>query len=306
MPIILALLFDIVFGDPPNRYHPTAWMGNFIAYLMRFRPHGNRFKEMTYGLLILVAGFFLTISAGWLISYFCLQLPFWIGILLQAAMLKVTISLRGLGGASKEVQTALAANNLPEARRLLSWHLVSRETSELDEAKVCAAAVESVAENASDGIIAPLFYFALGGLPAVFAYRFANTADSMLGYHDVAHEWLGKIPARLDDVLNFIPARLTGLFIVLAAFLTGSNARLAWIIMLRDAKNTASPNAGLPMSAMAGALGVDLEKIDHYTLGAGLRAPGPADIAQARRLMYGSVILAAGVFTLWRMYAYQG
>ncbi len=306
MSIILALLLDIVFGDPPNRFHPTAWMGNLIAYLMRFRPHGNRFTELAYGTFILAAGLSISIGVGWLIAYYCSYLPFWIGILLQALVLKLTISLRGLGRASKEVQTTLEANNLPEARRLLSWHLVSRDTSELDASKVSAAAVESVAENTSDGIIAPLFFFAIGGLPAAFAYRFANTADSMLGYHDAEHEWLGKIPARLDDVLNFIPARLSGLFLVLAAFLTGANAGLAWTIMLRDAKNTSSPNAGIPMSAMAGALGVELEKIDHYTLGKGLRSPGPADIGKARGLLFGSITLAAVVFTIWRMYVYQG
>jgi adenosylcobinamide-phosphate synthase len=133
-------------------------------------------------------------------------------------------------------------------------------------------------------------------------YRFANTADSMLGYHDSEREWLGKVPARLDDVLNFIPARLTGLFMILSAFLLGANGGQAWRIVARDAHQTASPNAGIPMSAMAGALGVELEKIGHYTLGKGLGAPTAADIARARRLLYFTVTLAAVLFTLWSLY----
>jgi adenosylcobinamide-phosphate synthase len=169
----------------------------------------------------------------------------------------------------------------------------------LDGSKVAAAAIESVAENASDGIIAPLFFFAIGGLPAALAYRFINTADSMIGYHDEEHEWLGKAPARLDDLLNFIPARLTGLFIILAAPFCGANMLQAWNTLRCDSRQTASPNAGIPMSAMAGALGVELEKINHYTLGKGLRSPSPADLGRARRILYFAVGFAALSFILY-------
>jgi len=222
--------------------------------------------------------------------------------IITALALKLTLSLRGLDHAAREVQSALETNNLPEARRLLSWHLVSRDTSQLGESKVSAAAIESVAENASDGIVAPLFFFALGGLPAAFAYRFINTADSMLGYHDEEREWLGKVPARLDDLLNFIPARLAGLFIVLSAPFCGASLSQAWKIMWRDSGQTASPNAGIPMSAMAGSLGVELEKIDHYALGKGLRLPDSVDLARARRMLVVAVGFAALVFSLWSFY----
>ncbi len=300
--IPFALLLDIIFSDPPNRFHPTAWMGNLIAFLLRFRPRRNSAAELAFGVFILITGLAFTIGAGWLIVYFTSLLPLWAGILIQAIALKLTLSLRGINQAAKEVQAALESHDLPEGRRLLSWHLVSRDTSQLDESKVAAAAVESVAENASDGVIAPLFFFVIGGLPAALAYRFANTADSMLGYHDSEREWLGKFPARLDDVLNFIPARLTGLYMVLAAFLSGANGKQAWQIMWRDAPATASPNAGIPMSAMAGALGVELEKIGHYVLGKGLRAPTCADIARASRVLYFTVALAATTFIFWGLY----
>jgi adenosylcobinamide-phosphate synthase len=299
---LLAILIDLLLGDPPNRFHPTAWMGNLIAFLLRWRPRGNHFAELVYGVFILLVGLALTISTGLAISYLVSLLPVWVGFLLITLTLKLTISLRGLDRAAREVQSALEANNLPEARRLLSWHLVSRDTSQLDELKVSAAAIESVAENSSDGIVAPLFFFALGGLPAAFAYRFINTADSMLGYRDEECEWLGKIPARLDDVLNFIPARLAGLFIVLSAPFCGVSLLQAWKIMWRDSGQTASPNAGIPMSAMAGALGVELEKIDHYALGKGQRLPVPADLTRARRMLYFAISFAALVFSLWSFY----
>jgi adenosylcobinamide-phosphate synthase len=298
--IPLSIFFDLLLGDPPNRFHPTAWMGNLIAFLMRFRPRGNRFAELIFGALILFIGLTLTIGAGWTLSVFASRFLF--GILIEALALKLTISLRGLDRAAREVQSALEAQNLPEARRLLSWHLVSRDTANLTESQVAAAAIESVAENASDGIVAPLFFYALGGLPLAFAYRFVNTADSMLGYRDAECEWIGKIPARLDDVLNFIPARLTGLFICAA---TGFRKQ-AWAIMRRDSQLTASPNAGVPMSAMAGALGVELEKIGHYKLGANLRAPTMNDLRQARRLLYFSVALAVVCFELLSFRAERG
>ena len=298
MPILFAILLEVIFGDPPTRFHPTAWMGSFISRLMRFRPRGNHFAEFMYGIFILLIGLGLAAGVGWVISHLAAILPTWAGWLIEGLFLKLTVSLRGLDRAAHEVQTALEKRDLPEARRLLSWHLVSRDTSQLTESNVSSAAIESVAENASDGIVAPLFFFAIGGLPAAFAYRFANTADSMLGYRDPEREWLGKAPARLDDALNFIPARLTGLFIILSAFAAGADGKKAWQILRRDARVTASPNAGVPMSAMAGALSVELEKIDHYILGKGLRAPTAADIPRARRLLYFATLPAAALFTL--------
>lgn len=304
MAIVLALIFDLLFGDPPNRFHPTAWMGNLIAFLMRcrWRPRGNRAAEFLFGIFIIIIGLGLAAGAGWMISLLASFLPIWAGLLIEGLFLKLTISLRGLDRAAKEVQSALQKNDIPEARRLLSWHLVSRDTSQLTESQVAAAAIESVAENSSDGIIAPLFFYALGGLPAAFAYRFINTADSMLGYHDAVREWLGKFPARLDDVLNFIPARFAGLFIMLAAPFCGASFPGAWKIIRRDAGQTVSPNAGIPMSAMAGALNVELEKIGHYTLGKGLKAPSIADLIRARRMLFVSVGLLAVVLTLGSLY----
>jgi adenosylcobinamide-phosphate synthase len=227
----------------------------------------------------------ITAGLGRLLAWTVTHLPGPLGWLAEASLLKLTFSLRDLSAAAQQIESALEVQDLPEARRLLSWHLVSRDTSNLGESQVAAATIESVAENASDGAVAPLLYYAWGGLPAALGYRFANTADAMLGYRDQAHEWLGKAAARLDDLANLLPARVTAGLFLLAAALIGEDARRGWQIWRRDAGKTASPNAGHPMSAMAGTLGLELEKVGHYRLGAGQRSPRPSDIARAVRLI---------------------
>ena len=292
--VVLALALDRFIGDPPNRYHPVAWMGSLIARAERHAPAGGNLARLAYGAGIDAAGMALVASTGWLASRTLGRLPRPLAYLGEAVLLKMVIALHGLCAAATEVHAALESGDLPEARRLLSWHLVSRDTSALDTSQVAAATIESVAENNSDGVIAPLFYYALGGLPGALAYRFANTADSMLGYHDPIREWLGKVPARLDDVTNLIPARLTACLLNAAAWLHGGNAAVAYLIRRRDASQTASPNAGHPMSVMAGALGVELEKVGHYRLGAGLNVARPDDIPKAVRLMHTATLLGAG------------
>jgi len=290
----LSLLLDLALGDPPNRHHPVAWMGAAIARAEGRAPKRGRGARLGYGAALATGGALAAAALGSLVERVASRLPKPLSWLAEAALLKATFSVRGLSTAAQRIQMALEAGDLAEARRLVGWHLVSRDTGALDQSQVAAAAVESVAENASDGIVAPLFYYALGGLPAALAYRFINTVDSMWGYRDPAHEWLGKAPARLDDLANLLPARATAAVLVLASALVGEDAGGAWRIWRRDAHRTASPNAGHPMSAMAGALGVELEKVGHYRLGAGQRRPTPADIGRAVRVMRAAVALAVG------------
>jgi adenosylcobinamide-phosphate synthase len=292
---VLALLLDLTAGDPPNRYHPVAWMGTAIQAARRRAPRGGRLRPLVYGALLVVGGGAAVASLGRMSERVLSFLPPPLGWLATAGLLKTTIALRGLDQAAAQVQAAIEKGDLPEARRLVSWHLVSRDTSALTESQVAAATIQSVAENTSDGIVGPLFYYLLGGLPGALAYRWVNTCDSILGYRDAEREWLGKIPARLDDVLNVLPARLTAALLTVAAALTGDDAGNAWHVWRRDAGTTESPNAGHPMSAAAGALGIELEKVDHYRLGAGQRPPTTADIARAISLMRGAVALGAGL-----------
>lgn len=293
--ILLAALLDTLAGDPPNRFHPVAWLGSAIAFAQRRAPSAGRAGPLLYGGALTTVGVGATASLGQLLTRLCRRAiagrwPL-IGALAEAWLLKMTFSARGLGRAAGNVLSALQADQLDEARRRLAWHLVSRDTSALDEAQVCSAVIESVAENLCDSVVAPLCYYACAGLSGTWAYRFANTADAMLGYRDAAREWLGKVPARLDDALNVLPARLSALLLWLAGGLAGCNMRQGWQVWRCDARLTASPNAGHPMSMMAGLLGVRLEKIGHYQLGASLRPPGPADVARSIRVMQ----IAAGL-----------
>lgn len=282
--LILSVAIDLLLGDPPTAWHPTGWMGRFIALGQRAAPKRGVFRQVTYGaLLILIGGMIFAFPAYWGLT----QLRAWnemAFVLAAAVILKMTFTLRGLMRAAQEVQSALDAGDLAESRRLVAWHLVSRDTHDLDQAHVISATIESVAENLADSLVAPLFYFALFGVPGALFYRFVNTADSMIGYHG-ATEYLGKFAARFDDVLNFIPSRIAGLLVVFGASLTRADAHSAGRLMLRDHGHTASPNAGWPMSAMAGALNVQLEKMGHYQLGDAARPLEPGMISQSGHVM---------------------
>jgi adenosylcobinamide-phosphate synthase len=298
-PLILALVIDRTLGEPPTRWHPVAWMGSAIAAAQRRAPHDGQLAPLACGALITAGGALLFGGLGYGLQRLVRRLPPLLRWPLEAALLKSVLSVRSLSAAASEVESALTAGNLPEARRLLSWHLVSRDTSALSAHEVAAATVESVAENTSDGVVAPLLYYVIGGLPAAWAYRFLNTSDAMLGYRDAAREWLGKVPARTDDVANLLPARLTAGLLALSAALLGEDAGNACRIWRRDAGKTASPNAGHPMSVAAGALGVELEKVGYYRLGGGQRLPEAGDIRRVVRLMGGATLLAGGLFALW-------
>jgi adenosylcobinamide-phosphate synthase len=204
--------------------------------------------------------------------------------LIEAASLKPYFALRMLVDAGREVRRCLEQDDIDAARQALRC-LVSRDRSQLTPELTVAATIESLAENLSDSVIAPLFYYACFGLPGAALYRLYNTFDAMIGYHG-RYEYLGKAAARLDDVLNFLPSRLTALLIVACAPLYDGDWRRAWSIWRRDARKTASPNAGQPMAAAAGALGVQLEKVDHYIVGDRARALSTQDIKRAEQMVW--------------------
>jgi adenosylcobinamide-phosphate synthase len=213
--------------------------------------------------------------------------------LARGTAFKPTFSVRALLDAAAGVEAALRRGELARARALLGRDLVSRETSKLSAANVAGAAIESVAENFSDSVVAPLLAFRLGGLGGAYAFRFINTADAMLGYRSPELEWFGKTAARLDDLCGIVPARTSALLIALAAVITGDAATNALLVALDCADDTASPNAGWPMAAMAGALGVRLVKHGHYALNRRARDPRPQDIRRARRIVFTASVLAA-------------
>ncbi|GAB4447392.1 MAG: adenosylcobinamide-phosphate synthase CbiB [Chloroflexi bacterium OHK40] len=287
--LLLALAADALLGDPPNRWHPVVALGSWMRLGERWAPERSPVARLAWGVGWLVGG--LALSGG-----LAGLLPRW--LLLQGLTASTLLAYRGLDRAVGEVQAALEAGDLPEARRLLSWHLVSRPTADLSADEVAAAAIESLAENLSDSLVAPALAYLLGGLPAMVAYRLANTADAMWGYHNERYEYLGKAAARLDDLLNLAPARLTALLIALAAQVVNGRGGESWRVARRDAGRTASPNAGWPMAAIAGALDTILTKRGHYTLGQGRREPDVAMIREARRIARVSWMVIGGALAL--------
>lgn len=282
-----ALALDLVAGEPPARAHPVVWMGSLQKALRRWAP-ASPAPAFLWGAVMALSGPLIFGGGAWWLQAHTSGA---VRLVLDVYLLKSAFAARELGVAALRVRRPLAAGDLPAARAALGG-LVSRDTKTLTPPLVAAAAIESVAENASDSIVAPLFFYALGGVPAALAYRAINTLDAMIGYRGEL-EWLGKCAARLDDAANLIPARLTALLLTLAAPAGRGAPVRAAAIWARDRSLTESPNAGHPMAAMAGALGVELEKRDAYRLGAGLRSPDAEDLTRAVRILAATAALAA-------------
>jgi adenosylcobinamide-phosphate synthase len=293
--LLLALIIDATLGEYPNRLHPVVWMGKVIGALERRAPRRPGAQLLFgAGLALLVPALFAgpaLLVLGWV------NLPDPVVLLLSVLLLKASLALTALGAAAAVVRDALAGRNLAAAREGLR-SLCSRDPAQLGEPELVAACVESVAENASDSFVAPLFYYALFGVPGALFYRAVNTMDAMIGYHG-KYEYLGKAAARLDDLLNFIPARLTAALLVLAGALRGQDARAGLAIWRRDAARTESPNAGRPMAAMAGLLRVRLTKPGHYQLGDDRAPLLSATIDEAWRTVKLAAWLAAALSGAW-------
>jgi len=299
--VFFALALDLAFGDPKNKFHPTAWVGTIIARLVPLAKNQNPTREKIGGVLVTV--FASALVAALLLSYDYVVrnvsdvVLTVIAILVGSLLLKTTIAMRGLEKHGNLVMESLSKNNLEEARSRLSM-LVKRTTGDLDRNHIISATLESISENIVDGITGPLFYFGMFGLPGAFVYRTVNTIDSMIGYKTALFRNVGWFGANCDKVLNYLPARITGLVMILAAVLVRADWKNCLITMRRDGKNTESPNAGYPMAAMAGALGTRFEKIDHYTLGNGTMILGENHFRSAVLLMKVTGILFCVLVTV--------
>jgi adenosylcobinamide-phosphate synthase len=293
----LALVVDRA-GEPPAELHPTVWMGRWIGAGRTARLSRRPAASLAEGALVVGSGLLVTTIVAAMVAEALARLPRRLRPIAEAAALKPALALRALVDAARAVERALIAGDIEHARDALARHLVSRDTRSLSAAEVAGAAIESIAENLGDSVIAPLLAYRVAGLPGAYAYRFANTADAMLGYRTPELEWFGKPAARLDDVLNLIPARVAALCIAAAAPAGNGSARDALRCGLRDARRTPSPNAGWPMAAMAGALGVRLTKRDGrgghlYALNARGGEPLVADVRRARLIVVRAAWLAA-------------
>ena len=294
--LLTALILDVALGEPPNAGHPVAWLGKLITREMKLAPGKGYGRQLIFGtVMVTVTLGSITALVFFMVAYLRTVNP-WLYVIASGLLLKFTFSLRGLKEAAQEVRNLLKEDELPQARQSLRV-LVSRDTSRLGESQVVAATVSSVAENSTDSFLAPLFYFLLFGLPGAVAYRVINTFDAMIGYRG-QWEHLGKFAARLDDIAGFIPARLSALIMVLAAWLCRMRPGRAWQIMARDHAKTESPNAGWTMSALAGALEVQLVKAGHYRLGDNHRALTPDIIDGALKvLLVTAIIWSAAIIT---------
>ncbi len=285
MTALLALLWDRLLGEPPARLHPVVWMGHAVRAFDRLRGRHD-----------LILGGLMALSIPATFAFGAWLLPWWLGFVVCKCM----FSLRMLRDAGLEVAAALEADDLPRARSGLR-SLCSRDPRTLHAEDVASGAASSLAENVTDSVTAPFFWYAIGGLPAMVFYRAVNTMDAMIGYRDPRNEQWGKAAARLDDLLNLVPARLTALSIVAAAAVvpdaSASGAFRAW---RRDASKTPSPNGGHTMAAVAGALGVALSKPGVYVLGAPGAPPSAATIRETWRLIGGVGLGLALLFGVWR------
>ncbi len=302
---IAAFVFDLAIGDPKSRFHPVALMGNLISFLEKLlykKEMGNTGKLICGGVLVVIVmvisyyiGVFLLICVYHIRD--AMNWPY-LDTILTGFFLSFTISPKSLAEAAREIYLFLMNDDIKSARKALSF-IVGRDTENLDGGEITRGVVETVAENTVDGIISPLFFFILGGLPLAICYRAANTMDSMLGYKNERYLFFGRAAAKFDDVLNYIPARITGLLFVISASFLNLDSQNALKIMKRDAVKHPSPNGGYAEASVAGALHIRLGGENSYFgkktfrayMGDPIEKLSPRHIILTVKLMYTATVL---------------
>lgn len=264
-----GLALDWALGDPPNKYHPVAWLGRIAGFFVPRLKARSPASEKAKGIAFAIAIVALAGIAAQLAAMASLYLAGIAGLaIFSAIILKVTIAVRGMEKHATAITACLEKGDLPGARQGLSM-IVRRRTDDLDEQHVLSATIECISESTVDGIAGPIFYYSLLGPAGALGYRAVNTLDSMVGYKDDYYRNIGWMSARLDTVANYVPARITAWLIIASAKILGADWKNSLAMLQRDHDKTFSPNAGYPMSAVAGALRIRLEKIGHYSLGDG-------------------------------------
>lgn len=306
-----AFLLDCLLGDPHYAWHPVVLIGkgiSFLEKLLRKRFTGSPRAEVAGGVLLAAAVIVISFTVPALLLYGARQISPWLFYVLQIVFCYQLLAARSLRDESMKVCRALEQGDTEGARRAVSM-IVGRDTRMLDEAGITRAAIETVAENTSDGVVAPLLFMAVGGAPLGFLYKAVNTMDSMVGYRNERYLYFGRAAARLDDLCNYLPSRLSGVLMVLVSRPLGFDAANAWRIFLRDRYKHASPNSAQTEAACAGALHIRLAgdavyfgKVHHKPyIGEDDRPVKARDIAAACRLMYGTAAAALVLSLLIRM-----
>ena len=296
LPLIAGYLLDLAFGDPRTIPHPVVGFGNMISWAERHFNCG-RFRKWKGAVVALSFPLFVGMI-GWGITVGTLAVGVWCFCIVASVFVFYGLANHSLIQEGREVIDILKKQGVEAGRRRLSW-IVGRDTSELSPKEIYTAVLETMAENLSDGVVAPLFYYALGGFPAMMAYKMVNTLDSMIGYKDERYRQFGCMAARLDDVLNYIPARLTALFMALVAYRPG-----LFRFIFRYCHQHASPNSAQTEAVCAGALQVQLagdawyfgKKHEKDTIGDPIRDIEPRDILRSEKLMIGTEVLTFLLF----------
>ncbi|MDC9593758.1 adenosylcobinamide-phosphate synthase CbiB [Xenorhabdus sp. IM139775] len=302
-----AFMLDMKWGDPPHWPHPVRWIGQLINQVERLiRRVCQTETGLKWGGALL---WLVVVGSVWLASYWVLQLAygmaFWLGCLVEMWLIYTVLAGRSLGEAANAVYQALRQGDLDASRKQLA-DIVGRDTAQLPPPHISRAAIETVAENSVDGVIAPLFFLMLGGAPLAMTYKAINTLDSMVGYKTPRYRALGMFSARMDDVANWLPARLGWLLLAMAAKWQGLDFRQALRIGWRDRYQHRSPNSGWPEATVAGALGIRLggpnvyfnQQVEKPWLGDARREVTPDDIPQAVQVMKVASVMALLLFAL--------
>ncbi len=294
--VVLGFLLDFLFGDPYNMPHPVRWIGSLISILENI---GRKCKNLVVsGYIITFVTVFITGFAGYGILFLCCKIDIRLAVILNGVMCYYALAMRCLKNESMKVYYELKKGDIKGARKAVSM-IVGRDTQNLDEKGITKAAVETVAENASDGVMAPLFYMLIGGGPLALIYKAINTLDSMLGYKDEKYIDIGRAGAKLDDIVNFIPSRLSALFMIAASFVLKYDYKNAFIVWKRDRFNHASPNSAQTESVCAGALDIQLAGDAYYFgklykkkyIGDNIRNIKYDDIKSANDIMFAAAFL---------------
>jgi len=300
MDIVLAFLLDCILGDPYSFPHPVKFIGKYIKFfeIKVFAKKHTDTELKKYGFILLITTCLISYFVCIVILSIAKNVNMFLFHILNIILLWTTIAPKCLAYEAYKVYKELINNNIDEARKKISY-LVSRDTENLDFQSISKATIETVFENTSDGVIAPLFFYAIGGIPAAICYKAVSTLDSMVGYHNQKYEYFGFFSAKADDLLNFIPARISGLLIIISSVFLNYDYKNSWKIFLRDRKNHKSPNSAHPEAAGAGALNIQLGGSTSYFgkivnkpyIGEQIKVIDAFDIIKSIKLMYVSTII---------------
>lgn len=306
-----ALVVDTLLGDPRSRFHPVVLIGNVISFFedLLYNKNNTEKQQLRYGGYVVMLTIATVVGFCWILLQLAGRIHTGLFYVLGVLLIYISISPRSLAEAGREISDLLHRQDLPEARHKVGW-IVGRDTKELDESEITRATIETVSENTVDGIVAPLFFFALFGPLGAIGYRAVNTMDSMLGYKNDRYLYFGRVAAILDDICNYIPARLTFLFLVLSAWILGFDGKAAWRMGLRDGHKHPSPNGGYAEAPVAGALGIRLGGYNTYGerrtfrayMGDPLVTMEGKHITYTIRMMYSAtvmMVIVSGLAYLW-------